>query len=129
MNPILVAFQSSDYLPYGCGGNPDFTAEKAAHSPGLNVLGAVCGNGESIVTLHYVSIDFNATYLTGQKLPLFFIPGRFNQHKYNAWHRNSLLPWVNQTWDGRHDVARPLWYQHDGAKPHTTELVNTIFST
>ena len=46
----MHACQSSDYLPYGCGGNPYFTAEKPAHSPSLNVLGAVCGNGESMVT-------------------------------------------------------------------------------
>ena len=49
------------------------------------MLGAVCGNVESMVTLHYVSIDFNAIYLSGQRLPLYFIPWRFNQNKYNRW--------------------------------------------
>ena len=37
-------------MPYGSGGNPHFHWERPAHSAKLNVLGAVLGNGESMVT-------------------------------------------------------------------------------
>ena len=69
-------------------------------------------------------IYFNTQYLTGQKLPLLFIEGKFTQHKYHAWLRDTAIPWLRQNWDGRNDNNRKLSYQHDGARMHTTELVS-----
>ena len=55
----------SDYLPYGSGGNDEFWEDTPAHSPSVNVVGAVTA--------------------TGLKLPLLFLDGPFNQVVYLDW--------------------------------------------
>ena len=75
----------------------------------------------------YPLIKFQYTIpLTGQKLPLYFIQGRFNQHKYLRWLRDVAVPWLRQNWEGRNDATRTLCYQHDGCTAHTTDLVKII---
>ena len=66
---------------------------------------------------------------TGQKLPLYFIEGKFNQHKYHTWLRDTAVPWLHQNWEGRNDPNRHLSYQHDGCTAHTTELVDKTCHT
>ena len=55
--------------------------------------GSVHGNDRLCVH----QLHLNVTYLTDQKLPLLFVQGRINQHKYNQWHQDMVVPWVRDT--------------------------------
>ena len=103
----FVPLSRSDALPFGCGGNPFFDWAKPAHSPSLNVLGAVCG--------------------TGQKLPLHFLDGAFNQWRYHDWLTQQAVPWLQANWPGGLNNPRcQLRYQHDGHRSHTTGRVRKL---
>ena len=102
-----VPFSLRDYRPYGCGGDPHFWAEIPAHSPHLNVIGAVCG--------------------TGQKLPLHFLQGNFNQWRYHDWLSQEAVPWLEANLAGGiNNPARQIRWQHDGHRSHTTGMVSKL---
>ena len=104
-----VPFSLRDYRPYGCGGDPHFWAEIPAHSPCLNVIGAVCG--------------------TGQKLPLHFLQGNFNQWRYHDWLSQEAVPWLQANLAGGiNNPQGQVRWQHDGHRSHTTGRVRKSVS-
>ena len=93
----------SDYLPYGSGGGHLYFEDVPAHSPSLNVIGAVTG--------------------TGLKLPLLFPQGPFNQVVYLDWLQTSAIPFLHQNYPHRGVLFDGLRWQHDGHRSHTTRPV------
>ena len=93
----------SDYLPYGSGGNDEFWEDTPAHSPSVNVVGAVTA--------------------TGLKLPLLFLDGPFNQVVYLDWLQNVAIPFLEQRHPHRGVLFDGLRWQHDGHRSHTTAPV------
>ena len=94
-------------MPYGSGGNPHFNTPIPAHSPHLNVIGAVCG--------------------TGQKLPLHFLQGNFNQFRYHDWLSQGAVPWLQANLAGGiNNPQRQIRWQHDGHRSHTTGMVRKL---
>ena len=103
----VFALSRSAPMPFGCGGDPLFEWAKPAHSPNINVLGAVCG--------------------TGQKLPLHILDGAFNQWRYHDWLSQDAVPWLQANLPGGlNNPTRQLRYQHDGHRSHTTGRVRKL---
>ena len=88
-----------DWGVRGSGGPAGFFAAIPAHSPSVNVIGAVTA--------------------TGLKLPLMFLDENFNQVVYLDWLRHHAIPFLQ--------LNHPQWgmlrWQHDGHRSHTTPAV------
>ena len=96
---ILNRKNHLDWNVRGSGGTVGFEAPIPAHSPSLNVIGAVTA--------------------TGLKLPLKFLDVNFNQVVYLDWLQQEAVPWLQQN----HPQWGQLRWQHDGHRSHTTPAV------
>ena len=96
---ILNKKNHLDWNVHGSGGAIGFDAEIPAHSPSVNVIGAVTA--------------------TGLKLPLRFLDDNFNQHEYLDWLRQDAIPFLQN----HHPRWGHLRWQHDGHRSHTTPAV------
>ena len=96
---ILNKKNHLDWNVHGSGGAAGFTAEIPAHSPSLNVIGAVTA--------------------TGLKLPLKFLDVNFEQGVYMDWLQQDAVPFLQ----GQHPGWGTLIWQHDGQRSHTTPPV------
>ena len=96
---ILNKKNHLDWNVHGSGGSVGFDAEIPAHSPSLNVIGAVTA--------------------TGLKLPLKFLDDNFNQVVYLDWLRQEAIPFLQN----HHPRWGQLRWQHDGHRSHTTQEV------
>ena len=99
LHGILNRRNHLDYNVRGSGGTVGFEAPIPAHSPSLNVIGAVTASG--------------------LKLPLKFLDDNFNQVVYLNWLQQDAVPFLQQN----HPQWGELRWQHDGHRSHTTPAV------
>ena len=96
LHGVLNRNNNLDWNVHGSEGSVGFDAQIPAHSPALNVIGAVTA--------------------TGLKLPLKFLEENFNQVVYLDWLRHDAIPFLQNN----HPQWGQLRWQHDGHRSHTT---------